>query len=587
MKTKFIHDDFELDVSDMELTWTEENTWFKDEFFLSSSFPFELDYSRVPFFQKFQHENLATSEVYFEGKLQKDGRIEEAILEIEEADGKLRCTIRYGDEALPNWNKPLSELELDVVLENGGNMRLHAQTVVNKTYPEVNYNFPAIHTEFYEGAAMFEDFEGVINKRHPSTGFVLNSAPPGHVYNKNIVYPFPYHLYVLKKAVEDAGYTLKGDILTDPDFMDAIIIPGKKIFEFENLPRPVEWVINSLDIVENCGNWLYRCFYAEMEVNYRGAFHLTGFLAPLTRTATIKLNGVVIFSYYAGMPISVDLRFTTTSENNLLEIDIVKQGAGIAAVLNLKTLTLLDENGQPIPFLANFSRVHLAEKLPDMTVGDFIKFHKKAKNYDFDIRSNGEIWMNLIQNEVSDSEAVDVTEFEPPKRQRKFEQAKSFVLQYEGEFEDYDFTKIFIDQKGYLINDFQVKENTTEININAIPLPVETIDGITTAVQISDDAAKLMLVKYNGLVSGQNWTQPMPNLDCLNLYLNYWQRWINFMIHSVKFVWQIKAHPNLLINIKRKSKLFSFNNLLFVHTLNRRRKKDVEEIDIEAYSTKI
>lgn len=585
MQTRFIHDNFELDVSDIELNWTEENTWFKDDFFLISSFPFELDYDQMPYLEKFRHHNLASPDVYFQGKLQKDGRIEDAILEIEEAGEKLRATIRYGVEALSNWEKKLSELELEVVLPNGGDMNDHANTIITQSYPDVNYNFPAVHSDFYDTVLM-EDFEGTINKRYAGQ-FIKNITVDDIPKNKNIVYPFPYHLYVLKAAIEDAGYTLKGDILTDPDLKDAVIVPGKQLTEFEDLPAPVDWTIDETDIIS--GGWPLANYYAELEVNFRGMFRLVGTIDERVQVCTIKLNGDTIYSYEMEMPRQVDVRFRRITNQNVLIFEGIRVHGSdsVAATLNLRTVYLMDEFGNPIPMLANFSNVQLAEKLPDMTVGDFIKFHKRLKNYDFDIRENNEIWMNLIQNEVEASEVVDISDLEPPRVIRKYEQAKSFVLQYEGEYEGYDFTKVFIDHSGFAINDFRQKDDTTEININGIPLPISERSGIVSATQISDDATKLMLAKYNGLVNNNNESREMTNLDCQNLYFNHWQRWINFMIHSVRFVWQVKEHPNLLMKIKRKSKLFSFNNLMFVYSLNRRRKKDVEEIDIEAYSTKI
>ena len=96
-----------------------------------------------------------------------------------------------------------------------------------------------------------------------------------------------------------------------------------------------------------------------------------------------------------------------------------------------------------------------------------------------------------------------------------------------------------------------------------------------------------MLVKYTGLQNGENWALDYPELDTLILFNEYWQRWLNFMIHAVKFHWTIKAHPNELMKIKRKSKLFSFNRLMFVFSLNRSRSKTVEEVEIEAYSTQV
>lgn len=586
MKTKFFHESFELDISNIDINWQEENTWFKDEFFLSSSFPFELDYSDLPFFRKYRHENLTTSEIVFEGKLQKDGRIEEAILELEEFDDKLKATIRYGVESLPNWDKKLSELELEIVLPEGGDMGAHANTIISKTYPEVNYNFPAIHSKFYADKPLFEDFEGIINKRYAGQ-FIQNTTVSDIPKNKNIVYPFPYHLYVLNKAVEDAGYLLKGDILDDPDLKDAVIVPGKPISEFEDLPDPIEWEIGETDMTQ--GGPFINIYAAELELNHRAMFRMLGEIDERTIFLELHLNGDLLYRYTQGMPRNIDLRFRKISNENLLELVAhrVSGGSQIAASFEIRIVHLLDEFGNQIPMLANFSKVQLADKLPDMTVGDFIKFHKRLKNYDFDIRNQNEIWMNLIQNEVEESEAVDLTEMQPPRRKRKVEPAKSYVLQYEGEYDDYYFSKVFIDQNGFVFDDFQTKEDTTEININGIPLPIEEHDGFETAVQIVEDATKLMITSYGKMINNNNLAAALDNLDCKELYLNHWQRWINFIIHAVRFVFEIKAHPNNLMNIKRKSKLFAFNNLMFVFSLNRRRKRDVEDIEIEAYTTRI
>lgn len=596
MRTIFYHEEFELDVSDLELSWTEENTWFKDDFFLSSSFPFEMDYKKIPFFLQFKHDNLATSEIWFQGKLQKDGRLEDAILEIEEADEKLRLTIRYGTEALPNWTKKLSELELDVVLPGGGDMGIHANTIVNKAYPETNYNFPAVHSKYYESAPMFSAFEGVINKR-VSGNFVGNIADGSGTLNKNIVYPFPYHIYVLKAAVEDAGCTLHGDVLTDSDLIDLCIVPPKPLVNFEGIPDPVQWIVGqesrvSAVVISNLPFIVEETWLDESELNFRGYFNLQGVINDEVEWAKIKLNGTIIFNYIKGvMPLNFNFWFFTTETSNDFVFEALSRGNGITGpyVMDsmLTTLYLTDEEGEMLPFLANFSNVQLAEKLPDMTVGDFFKFHKRLKNYDFELRNGNEVWMNLVQNEVTDSEVVDVTEFEPPKKTRKYEQAKAFVLQYEGSYDDYQFTKVLADKTGYKVNDFAKPDNATEININGLPLPIEEKNGIKTAIQITDDAAKLLLVKYPGLLNGQNWTRETPNLDCLQLYLHHWQRWLNFMIHSVRFLWTIKGKANKLMKIGRKSKLFSFNNLLFVYSLNRVRRRDEEEIEVEACSSKV
>lgn len=588
MRTRFIHDDFILDVSHLALSWTEENSWFKDEFFLTSSFPFDISFEENRYFEFFKHYNLATADVYFQGRLEKDGKIEEAILEVEEAGEKLRLTIRYGVEALPNWTKKLPELVLDVVLPEGGSMTAHAETIIPQTYPAVKYNFPAVHTKFYDGAPMFDDnFQGVLNKRVDGT-FIYNDADGPNTINRNIVYPFPYFLYVLESAIEDAGYTLHGDIKTDPDFIDAVIVPGKKLANFEDIPDPVEIIVGPED---RTVIWVWENI---QEILFRGSFQLTGTVIPQVTSVKILINDDVIYESNAGG--FLNIWFSGLEAENELKIIITGVWAWFTdtemAEFVLTTLYLTDENGEMLPFVANFTNVQLATALPDMTVGDLIKFPKKAKNYDLDLRENKEIWMNLIQNEVTASNSVDVSDYDVKRPIRKFEQAKSFLLQYEGEYDEkYPFDKIYADRTGFFVNDFNKAESTTEININGIPLPVDTIDSagdtIKTAVQLSDDASKLQLTKYNGLISGKNWAQEMPGMSTINLYLHYWQRWLNFMIHAIKFQWSVKDHPNLLIKIKRKGKLFAYNNYLFVHTLNRKRQGDIEEVEIEAYSSKV
>lgn len=612
MQTRFIHDNFILDISHLALSWTEENSWFQDDFFLTSSFPFEIEFEDNLYFEFFQHYNLSNPQVRYQGKLEKNGKIEEAILEVEEASEKLRVTIRYGVEALPNWSKKLHELDLDVVLPDGGSMILHAQTIINKSYPEVNYNFPAVHSKFYDGAQMFNGFEGVINKRVDGH-FIENYVDLfNHVIlNRNMVYPFPYHLYVLRKVVEDAGYTLHGDVLNDPDLMNKCILSGKKIIEFEAFPAPVEWIVTISDRVslQNYGMLLLETWESDQEFNFRGKFQFSGEINDEVVWLRITLNGNILFQYQPGN-YHFNLFFNTTEENNLLRCEAVSFGNGITGpfVMDsvIRTLELNDEDGNPQLIKADFINVNLATNLPDMTVGEFIKFHKQIKNYDFDLRNNKEIWMNLIQNEVKESKAVDVSEYDVKRPIRRFEQAKSFLLKYEGDFDDYKFDEIYCDQTGYFINDFKKSENVMEISINGVPLPVDTIlspdnsynpnpdadpsppSSITTAVQLSDDAAKLMLVEYDGLKDGENWAKESPGLLTLNLFLNHWNNWLNFMLRAVIFTWTIKDDSNLLLKIKKKSKLFAFNNLLFVKTLNRTKKsRKVEEVEIEAYSSKV
>src|SRR5690606_24519770 len=128
---------------------------------------------------------------------------------------------------------------------------------VQHNYPTVNYNFPMVIAKGYEEDPAYSAFEGFYNYRK----FYPNDSPPpgidafpGNVVNHpdlvtkeqintNLVLPFPYFLFVLRSAIEAAGYTLEGDILTDQDLIQALIVPSKK-YIVANASEPIEWFFN-------------------------------------------------------------------------------------------------------------------------------------------------------------------------------------------------------------------------------------------------------------------------------------------------------------------------------------------------------
>src|SRR5690554_569699 len=116
MKILFICDEFTLDLTDKELNWTEVNSWFSDDFILSSTFPFTIDYDENDYFIKYKNHNDFNLKSKFEGTLQRaDGKVTPAHLEIEEGAERLSGVIRDGIELFPSWNKMINTLDLGVV----------------------------------------------------------------------------------------------------------------------------------------------------------------------------------------------------------------------------------------------------------------------------------------------------------------------------------------------------------------------------------------------------------------------------------------------------------------------------------------
>lgn len=85
MKILFTCDEFTLDLTGKELNWTEENSWFSDDFILSSTFPFDIEYHENDYFLQFKNYNDFNLKTKFDGILQRaDGKLTPAYLEIQE-----------------------------------------------------------------------------------------------------------------------------------------------------------------------------------------------------------------------------------------------------------------------------------------------------------------------------------------------------------------------------------------------------------------------------------------------------------------------------------------------------------------------
>ena len=161
---KFIHSNFEIDLSKLKISDVQENPWFTDKFFSKFTFPFEMDLSEendinfgfISFYNANSHQTI------FKGKYVHRNIMEDAVLEIEEVSDKITLSLSYGFDEFPNFKKKLSELPLDKFEVT--NIYNHAATIISQTWPAVNYNFPQLHIDKIDNTqAPWEAFEKIIN----------------------------------------------------------------------------------------------------------------------------------------------------------------------------------------------------------------------------------------------------------------------------------------------------------------------------------------------------------------------------------------------------------------------------------------
>ena len=589
---KLIHSSFELDLSSFQLSDTEENNWFSDSFFTKYSFPFTIDLEDdldVAF--GFISQYNTNPQTYYELKYIHNNGLEDAIFEIESYQDKLSCTLRFGFEQLPSFDKKLSELTLEKFdLPEGTTIYAHAETIITKTWPEVNYNFPQVHVDKYPiDDELWTTFGGILNNR-ANGAFLMNTVETileGEVtFNRNIMQPLAYWIYILQRGMADAGYTLSGGILSDQRLKKACLYGDVDYF---TQLASLESIYISQQSEDAISTILGRkTYYSNTVLITPGKYNISGTIKAMYASNfnsyfTIKYRNRIIYSVYAKdtnmfrgsefKNYNVDIYFETLSDLNANEIIIESYQATtsneIIIDLSIDIMTVYDTSGTAVPTITNKNMVDLTKAVPDITFGDFVKVVKNWFNYDLDIVGKLAV-MNPIEEEINFTGAIDMQFSETKKPLRKFNQGTSFLLKFEDvDNKDYNFLPVFHSQNGVVNSNYVENDKTTTIEINALPLPLLTKNDIQTAYALESNNAKVYLVKYDGLVNNNNYAQSTAEYLVPAVHKASWEKWFDFRINSHSFVWDFITWEEKIINLKAKTKIFAYNRFHIIKTINK------------------
>lgn len=583
----FTNSDIYLDLSNYGLQFSETNSWFTDELFSITSLPIDIAIDdHLEFYRSYSSLEYPS---YFEGTFKWNNRLSKARLEIMQAtDAILSVIIEFGLDEFPNWEKKLNELPLQ--MKSVDNIRNHASQIIYQSYPEVNYNFPSVHTDGYDtSTSVWVAFEGTYNKRKDGA-FLENSIdiPNNKVYNRTIMRPMPYLMHILKTGIQDAGFTLNGSILDDKQLQNVVIIPSAK-FEIKNRPGSIDWVVGPSDIEFLPGNNTMGMYISEQQILHHGKFKLKGkvYKGALIKNSIvqIELNGKVIyFSDFKSNVINIEFEFTTTKEqSNYLKFTSFGPKGMVKSEMEIIPIILFDENGNEIIYSTDTNFIDLKNSVPDITFGEFVQFVQKLKNYSFDLLNGHEIHMNSRESHVNHNDGIDYQFLEVKDPVRSFKSGDSYHLHYKTiENELAINEEIFIDQSGIKTTGFTTNDKTINYEIPCIVLPLVELSGIRTAKIITDSANEINIALYPGITNSQNNTQDMGYFRIANIYQECYSRWITSYLNSVGYHWNFKVHNSDLYDFSIKNKIFCYNNYHFIKSVTiTKLTHEIDEYDIE------
>lgn len=634
---KITHSNFELDLSGLSISDTEQTHWFSDSIFTKYSLPFEIrlsDETAVLF--GFINEHLiSSSDSLFEVNYWHNDTKSKASLEIEEIDGDvMNCVLRYGFDEFPNFNKKLSELPFGVIEVE--DIYQHAKSVITQGYPAVNYNFPQIHVDKIESpeeSDIWFAFENILNN-YKEGEFLENEVDLVEeiIYNRNIIQPLPYLLYVLKTGFESEGYVLSGSFINE-ELLKKVLLYSELNYYKEKTFEHIDLEISQTDETfvvseENVsmpgypGNSIYftwRYYKKEVLIPEKGKYRIIGkinlkypraqdwiFEKPITYKISYNGNilqqGNVYFPYGAfpafyfygkvfNIDIVLDTDISSVEDKITLEIETADYKEGNSNItmevstLWVNPIALHEDSGDVVPTINNENNVDISRAVPDMTFGDLVTTLKNWFNLDIGIKEN-QIQLNFVEDHINFSNTVDLSNYQALKPVMSFQKGMSFLLKFQDvDSETYKFLPVYHSLNSVMNEGYVTDEKTNEININALPLPLAYRKGVLTAHSFLKDNAKPLFVIYNGLQNELNLTRNANELLIPSVHNNYHNDWFNFRIRSVGFKWSFIAPFEIVYKLGKK--VFAYGNYHVVKTLNRSEiESDIFETEIETESLK-
>ena len=594
MIIKLILNNLELDLSNYEFAFIEENNWLKDNTVSKLTYPLEIELTNEQdaALGNISEQNLANYDTLLDAKFYVFGQEHDAILEIETMLGRnMIAHIRYGLEEFPNFNKRLSELPLEVV-DLAESIYVHAKSIISQTWPAVNYNFPQVITDAFDtDSEQWQYFEGIVNK-YLDGDFIENEFDDeaNEQVNRNVMLPMPYLLYVLQVGFADVGITLAGEILEDTYYKKATMYALNEFYtSFTTESSEHSLKTDEFTGIVSNGLGLYE---ESINIPAPGRYKLAGNVvvrnkrrgirkAKFTYNNSIRWEGVVFSpgnykEEFYSVDFNIDYLGTEGDiEFNSLqlsysELNGVVDNEAMIMDVTLTQIAKFDVNGDLVSTLIEPTQIDLSKAVPDMTFGEFATAVMKKRNYGYDISENTVTINKKKVSTIDTSNAIDLSNFEVATPERNFNRGKSFVFkQFDFQHEDYEPQKILIKNDGYLVNAFTKPDDAEEIIVNAIELPLKVF-GVQTAHGFLDDYSKLQLVLYSGLVNSLNLAEDPSAISHLNNYLDDYEDWFNFLLTSQNLNWVFDSSFEALSELKIRSIVYAYRQFHIIRKLTRK-----------------
>ena len=569
----------EIDLSAYGVSLNEESNLFSDSINRSYSLPFSINTDDelagklgLPFL-----DNITGVETKVRGKLILPDRYYNATLFLGEIVGStIECQISYGDEELAVYDINLKDLPWPVVLSP--NLRVYAETVLQKEWPETAFNFPMVYAPKIADGDDYADFKGFMNN-YVNFEFVENITElidtETFYRNYNVMTPFPYILEILR-----FGFSLEGKAISGPAVENALLrkvlfMPDTYLERFRGSEfQSFSFSVPDEVIQTNTSNTaIYRRqFTAEFEGTYDLKFNLN--LDPVTaRFFELKvvqidpgtLAETVLYLAKSEknrvkieQELKVNITPDTTFDTIKIELTLNWQPESIAA---FNQFEFLFNDGRLNEFPTYFS---LAKFMPDLDFGEYVNEVKNWLNLDFTI-GDSIVNIDFAQDSILLKPRENHSHLEIPKPNKKHNSNRFYKLSYANG------STVFYNANGQIYSELEEEgDEIISIKMDVQPAVVEqNLDVLTAVLPESRSAIDFCVFESVALLGTPVCSATLiRQLFLQNVFLSWWELWLNYRVNSKSFKETFECSVYERISIEELS--YKYKELHVIKKLQRK-----------------
>jgi len=413
-------------------------------------------------------------------------------------------------------------------------------------------------------------------------------------------------MHILQKGFGDAGYSLGGDILNDIELRKMLLY--KEAEEYSSGSVEGTEYMSRLDSYDSLVTVTYR--YGAFNVNKaKRVLALYEDTITFSRRGRYKISGVVYlrrqFSdataemFFKGQRVAVFYKDYIRNDgevwsesvtyvdinidvNNLSEvltlknrnlpnyvINGVNETDSILWDLTITPLAIYDESGLLIPPIITTQKIDLTKVVPDITFGNFITALKNWKNLDLKIQGKTVV-MDYIQPQMEINKVVDLSHHDQRAPRRTFKQGDSYRLLFKDiSSDDYSPEVVYVDVQGVSYSSTDGNDDTNEIEIAAVPLPLALRGNTRTVLAVDDGKSNICAVLYKGSPGIVNLAEDNTEIMLRRVYEKHYSQWLDFRIKSQSFTTNFNAPTSYTKSVDITNKVLMYNKLFLIRTKTR------------------